>query len=48
MNLGEKRRKDSTMAARMKEKGVTRTICACPICHRNVSLTNLYNHLGKC
>ena len=35
---GLRRKKDQEMAAYMKAKGVKRTVCSCPICHRTAPL----------
>jgi hypothetical protein len=45
MSLSSKRNKDQAMAQYMKEKGITRTACNCPICHGIVSLNRLYAHI---
>ena len=40
--------KDAAMAAQLKKEGVERTVAACPICHRVVSLTRLPVHVLTC
>ena len=40
--------KDKEMAATLKKRGVTRTVCRCPICHNVVALNNFPAHVMKC
>lgn len=40
-----KRAKDAAMAAYMKAKGIVRKSCRCPICHHEVNLNRLAEHL---
>lgn len=44
----QSRNRDKEMAAYLKARGVRRTICNCPLCHRAVSLNGLENHIRTC
>lgn len=42
------RAKDQARAADLRARGVVRTTCRCPICHRTVDLKHLPDHVGSC
>lgn len=40
--------KNQAMAHAMKDQGVTRSICRCPICHGIVGVSIIYAHILNC
>ena len=48
MATGSVSSKNKEMAKYLKEKGVRRTIAACPIGHKNVALNRLQDHIVTC
>lgn len=46
--MSERRRKDALMASRMKKDKVERKTARCPLCHHQVSLKVLGNHIMTC
>jgi hypothetical protein len=48
MSKGSVSSANKEMAKHLKERGVTRTTCNCPICHRRVGLSGLENHIRTC
>ena len=43
---GQRRNKDTAMAARMKKLGIKRTSQKCPICYQTVSLSTYGIHIA--
>ena len=48
MSKGSVSAANKSMAAYLKEKGVRRTTCNCPICHHRVGLSSLEDHIRNC
>lgn len=48
MSKGTVAKANANMAAYMKAKGIRRTTCNCPICHHQVGLQGLENHIRTC
>lgn len=48
MSKGSVSKANADMAKHLKERGVRRTILACAICHRAVSIDSYHNHLRLC
>lgn len=48
MSKGSVSSQNKAMAAYLKEKGIRRTTCNCPICHHRVSLSGLEDHIRNC
>lgn len=46
--VGRLKAKNQAMAAMMKAQGIERHTANCPLCHKQVSLRNLYGHIGTC
>lgn len=44
----DKSAKDKQMAARMKQEGITRKTCRCPMCHGLINIKSYASHLGVC
>ena len=48
MTKGSVAQANANMAKYLKEKGIRRTTCNCPICHRQVGLQGLESHIRIC
>lgn len=48
MSKGSVAKANADMAKYLKQKGVRRTTCNCPMCHHSVSLDNLEQHIRQC
>lgn len=45
---GRNKAKNIAMASRMKQEGIDRRTCRCPICHKMVGIAALPLHIAKC
>jgi hypothetical protein len=48
MSKGSVSSRNKEMAKYLKDHNVRRTTCNCPVCHRQVGLSNLEGHLMSC
>lgn len=48
MSKGSVAKANADMAKYLRDRGIRRTTCNCPICHNRVGLNGLENHLRLC